>query len=144
METHVLIGKTIKEVQVADDQGAIRFVLDDGNEIVARADGDCCSHSWIEDVINHEAIIGSPVLLAQDIDMPESYNPGATKHGHYEEEMAFYGFEIKTAKGTCTIEYRNSSNGYYGGDLKWTDDHFYGGVYGQNCSKENWKPVNAE
>ncbi len=42
--------------------------------------------------------------------------------------------------GACVIDYRNESNGYYGGDLVWPGKahHFYGGVYGQNVSTERW------
>ena len=39
------------------------------------------------------------------------------------------------------IDYRNESNGYYGGNLCWDDESFYGGVYGQNVSTMNWQNV---
>ena len=139
-ETHPLVGQTITAIYLADDQGAIKFVLNDGREIVARADGDCCSHTWIEDVIAPEAAIGAEVMRAEDIDLPEEFTQ-PTKTDHYEDEMSYYGFVIETAKGRCTLAYRNSSNGYYGGDLSWPGDHFYGGVFGQNNSKKEWQLV---
>jgi len=130
MSANVLVGKTIVAVLLADDRGAIRFVLDDGTDIIARCDGDCCSHTWIEDVLAPEAAIGK-VHAADDMSLPEEFRV-PTKTGNYEEEMAYYGFFIETDKGRCTLAYRNSSNGYYGGSLSWPDEYHYGGVFGQN------------
>lgn len=137
MKTHILVGKTITAVHLADDKKAIRFDVDGGEPIVAKTDGDCCSSTWIENVENPGAIIGSPVLSADDIAMPSR----ELKRDDY-EVVAFYGFKIATAKGECVIDYRNESNGYYGGNLAWPDgDYFYGGVYGQNISKEEWRQI---
>lgn len=59
-----------------------------------------------------------------------------------DEYLQFYGFKIQTQKGDVVIEYRNSSNGYYGGNLAWNDDdYFYGGVFGQNNSKLEWEQI---
>jgi len=132
-----LIGKTILGVDLADDKGAIRFRVADGDPIVARADGDCCSHSWIEHVENAEALVGREVTLVDDIDMPDLGDlPDC-------DVVRYYGCKIETAGGTCIIDYRNDSNGYYGGSLVWPDKdaHFYGGVFDQNVSKEIWQEV---
>lgn len=136
IEKHCLIGKTIIAVALADDAKAIRFDVSDGEPITARADGDCCSNSWIENVENAEALVGTPVLSVADIDMPDS----PYDHDTF-DILAFYGFKISTAHGECVIDYRNDSNGYYGGSLVWpsADDHHYGGVYGQNVSRNIWK-----
>lgn len=134
-----LIGKTITAIYLAEDQKAIKFDIDGGEPIIARADADCCSETWIENVENWEALIGSPVLTAEDIDMPVARAGG----DDYYDVIQFYGFKITTTKGACVLDYRNSSNGYYGGDLVWpgADDYFYGGVYGQNVSKNVWKTL---
>jgi hypothetical protein len=137
---HVLVGKVLRDVLLAKDQQAIKFVLADGSEIIARCDVDCCSSTWIEDVNNPEFAVGSEIVSAVDIDMPEGWMARPTKHDdRYEEEMEYYGFKITTAKGVCTIEYRNSSNGYYGGNLSWPGEYYYGGVYEQNESKGEWQ-----
>lgn len=141
--TNPLIGKTITAVFLADDRESIKFVLSDGSNIIALCDADCCSHTWIEDVIGVEAALNSEVLKAENISLPEDLEV-PTKTGNYEEEMAYYGFAIETAKGRCTIAYRNSSNGYYGGSLTWPGESFYGGVFSQNASEQIWVPVEAE
>lgn len=150
MTINSLVGKTVVEVFLADDQEAIKFdVIQDNTNatifsIIARCDGDCCSHTWIEDVINPEVLIGSPVLSVEDLELPTELC-GKTKldsDSYYEEEMQYYGCAVKTDKGTCTIGYRNSSNGYYGGNLVWpNDDYYYGGVFGQNMSNEKWVKI---
>lgn len=140
MSTNPLVGKVITDIQIAADLEAIRFVLADGEAIVAHCDVDCCSHTWIEDVLDPSAVIGSEVLRADDIDLPEEFHT-PTKTDNGEEEMRYYGFLIETAKGRCTLAYRNSSNGYYGGNLSWPGDYHYGGVFGQNRSGEKWTSV---
>lgn len=111
MSQNVLVGKTITSIDLAADRQAIKFTLSDGQQVVAQCDGDCCSHTWIEDVINPEAAIGAEVLSVEDIELPAEFqNP--TKTGNGEDQMQFYGFEITTARGTFLLAYRNSSNGY--------------------------------
>lgn len=138
MKTNILIGKTITAVHLAEDKMAIKFDIEGGDPIVAKVDGDCCSRTWIENVENPEALIGSPVLQAESVHMPTPQS-GIKDDG---DVITFYGFKISTAKGTCVLDYRNASNGYYGGDLHWPDDtYYYGGVFGQNISKEEWKVI---
>lgn len=134
MKEHMLVGKTLTGVMIADDKEAILFQTTDG-DIVARCDGDCCSHTWIENVENTIASFPAVVTGARDVDMPDHGQP---EYG----AIAYYGFTISTDKGSLVIDYRNESNGYYGGSLSWPDDgYYYGGVYGQNISKEQWKPL---
>jgi hypothetical protein len=139
MKTNVLVGKTILAMYVAEDKAALRFDVDGVEQpIVVHCDAYCCSSTWVENIENPEAAVGSPVLEAIDIDMPEREHPEDKER----DVVAYYGFRIRTAKGDCVLDYRNESNGYYGGNLSWPDDkYFYGGVYKQNVSKEEWKRV---
>ena len=133
--TKCLDGKTITGIEVADDKKALRFLIQDGDPIVAKADGECCSDSWVEHVEVPALGFPAKVLEVAGIDLPGSTSDddGCT---------SVYGLKIATDKGDLVIDYRNSSNGYYGGDLSWPDDsYFYGGVYRQNVSTENWKPL---
>ncbi len=135
---NILVGRVVQRIDLASDQQAIRFTLESGEEIVARCYGDCCSETWIEDLINPEFVLGSPVLEVTDLELPTQ---AATKFAdHYEDQMQYYGVAIRTAKGVMTIAYRNSSNGYYGGSLDWPE----GGVHGQNKSTQEWVEVKVE
>lgn len=132
-----LIGKTITRVDIAADRQALRFVLTDG-DLVVNVDADCCSYSWVEHVELPALGFPATVFSVNDIDMPE----GAASSFHADAEvLAFYGCKIVTDRGEMVIDYRNDSNGYYGGSLSWPGGYFYGGVYGQNVSKHEWKPI---
>lgn len=132
-----LINKNIVEVKIAEDKEAMLFVTDKGDRLTVRVDADCCSDTWIESV--EMPALGLPfiVLSCEDLDM------GKEPEWSDDDYVQFYGAKITTTKGELIIDYRNSSNGYYGGDVVWPggDTHFYGGVYGQQVSDEVWLDV---
>jgi hypothetical protein len=133
MKKHILEGKTILDIKIADDKEAIKFITNEG-DVICRVDADCCSHSWVESIELPAGGFPAQVLKAEDLDL----NKPDVSDDEY-ECLQFYGFKISTNKGDIIIDYRNSSNGYYGGSLSWPDEsYFYGGVYGQNISTENW------
>lgn len=124
-----LVGHTISGIKIADDRMAILFITDRG-DVIARTDGDCCSHSWIEHIEN-TAIFPAEVVDVEDIAMDHSADPD-------NDELSYYGLKITTATGHIVIDYRNESNGYYGGNITFPGEYFYGGVYDQNKSDERW------
>ena len=133
MKTNSLVGKTITAIELADDKEALRFVLADG-ECIVKCDADCCSHTWIEHI--ELPALGFPALVVAVDDL--NMEPDSAENG----ELKFYGCKVTTDRGEIVIDYRNSSNGYYGGSLSWPDDdYYYGGVHGQNVSEEKWRPV---
>jgi hypothetical protein len=136
--THCLGGKTIAAINVAADKEAIQFILADGSTVIARCDADCCSHTFIESI--EAPAFGFPATVVKAVELDWDKEPLSDEEY---ECLQFYGFKIETDKGDIVIDYRNSSNGYYGGSLVWPDDesYFYGGVHGQNISKEEWKPL---
>lgn len=138
MSENPLIGKTIVAIQMTTDKKAIRFALEGGAEVVARADGDCCSSTWIEHI--SLPVLGFPAVVveANDIEMPDLGTPDDA------ECVAYYGFKVQTDRGPIVIDYRNESNGYYGGDLVWGDAYFYGGVFGQNVANGEWIDVKED
>jgi hypothetical protein len=141
MSENRLVGKIVEAVYLAKDKGAIRFDVRGGDPIIARADGDCCSHTWIEEVQGPEQLIEATVVSIEDVPMRDPVK----NHKDY-DSLQFYGCKITSDKGFCLIDYRNSSNGYYGGSLEWpvSDgeyDPFYGGVYGQNKSAMEWEKI---
>lgn len=122
MSNHKLLGATITSIMIAADRLAIKFVTDKG-DIVALADADCCSYTWIENI--ERPALGFPALVQEvrNLDMPAlGYDAPSNYYGQG-EVLAFYGLEIVTNKGSITIDYRNDSNGYYGGSLDFSDCH---------------------
>ena len=109
-----LVGKTVVKVEISTDDQALRFTCSDGTTEVAVCCADCCSHTWIEYVESPENLLGT-VRSVEDLTL----KPGEDNDdGDYEQ---FYGCKIYTDKGYCLIDYRNESNGYYGGNLGWDE-----------------------
>lgn len=131
-----LIGKKIVDVKIAEDNLAMLFVCESGDELVVRVDADCCSYTWIESV--ELPALGFPftVIACDDLDI----NKEPLENEEY-EYLQFYGAKITTDKGDMVIDYRNDSNGYYGGNIVWPGEDFYGGVYGQNETNMNWRDI---
>ena len=131
--TNPLVGKKLEKVLVSKDRLAVKFVLAGGEEVIARCDADCCSYTWIEGV--EFPSLPAKVISVEDIEMPYATPPGGKNGPGDPDSVEFYGLRVITDRGHLVIDYRNDSNGYYGGSLSWPgDSHFYGGVFGQNKS----------
>ena len=134
-----LLNKVINKIMIADDQKALLFICEDG-EHIAKTDGDCCSNSWVENIELPFKGFPCTVLSVNNLNM----SGDDETESEWGEVIAHYGLDIVTDKGQILIDYRNESNGYYGGNLSWPDDsYFYGGVYGQNESTLNWVEINS-
>jgi len=106
-----MAGKPLVSVVVSDDKERVVFAFADGSEARFRVEGDCCSSSWIEHVDVPPAAIGQELTgvndaLAERREERENY-----------EVLQVYKTTFHTACGDIVLEYRNSSNGYYGGYL---------------------------
>lgn len=138
--TNPLVGKVLTGIKIAKDRQALLFQTTEGDMLV-NVDADCCSHSWVENVELPALGFPATVTAVDDLGLPEDYykrHPGPPE----EESLSLYGCKITTDRGEIVIDYRNESNGYYGGNLSWPgDDYFYGGVFGQNISKQEWQDL---
>lgn len=73
----------------------------------------------MEDLDDPQALLGT-VREVVDLEMPHLGNVSG-KHYRPEygvDEVAYYGLKITTEHGRCTIDFRNTSNGCYGGWLE--------------------------
>lgn len=131
---HHLVGREIHDMKIAEDKMALLFILDGGEKSVAHCEADCCSHTWIENIELTKNIFPAKVLGVEDLEMPDLGDMPDC------DVVAYYGMKITTDKGHIIIDYRNDSNGYYGGGLIFEkeNEYFYGGVSGQNISNEKW------
>jgi hypothetical protein len=135
-----LIGKTLTGIKLAEDRQALLFQTTDG-DIKVNVDADCCSYTWVEAI--ELPALGFPALVTtvDDLILPENTFQLCSTFHPDSDYLQFYGCKISTDHGEIVIDYRNDSNGYYGGSLSWPGDYFYGGVFDQNISKENWVDV---
>jgi len=133
---NILVNKTITGIKIASDKKAILFEVE-GGEHIAKCDGDCCSSTWVENIELPTLGFPAKVISAEDIDMSEPAEKDEDM-----EVVAYYGLKIQTDKGDIVIDYRNESNGYYGGSLCWeNENYYYGGVFSQNISTFEWEDV---
>ena len=107
----MLVGKRVKALYMHSDKTVLRLDLFGAKPVYLTATGDCCSQSWFEHVEGLAYLVGATVAIVEMREMPEQ-----TEHDG--DCIQYYGWSIKTDKGQCELEMRNSSNGYYGGECE--------------------------
>lgn len=109
-----LEGKVVAGLAVSECAAHLRFELQGGAFVCYEALADCCSESWFSDITGVSALLGQRVRAAERVELPD-YD---TEDGRCLQEVdQAYGYQLQTAKGRVDIVFRNSSNGYYGGEL---------------------------
>lgn len=108
-----LVGKTITSIAVNSDQSILSFGTDQG-QVNFEVYGDCCSTSWFADITGVHSLIGAKVAKAEEVSL-DGYNVNDGRCRQDEDQA--YGYKITTDKGYADVVFRNSSNGYYGGEL---------------------------
>lgn len=106
----------IIDITVSQDKKYLYLHTNKGKHIYY-AEGDCCSNSWIEHIDDPKSFIGSKII--ETIEMNNG-NAISTEEIDCCDVIKSYQTCIKTNKGDFHIEYRNSSNGFYGGYLVYT------------------------
>jgi hypothetical protein len=111
-----LIGRKLAAIRLDGNKARIVLAFEDGGTHAFRVEGDCCSTSWIEHLEMPDNIAGATLLAVEDSDKITSDHPD-----HDEENggnsISVYNTRFRTDRGDVVLEYRNSSNGYYGGYL---------------------------
>ena len=92
--------------------------FEDGSEHFY-VEGDCCSHSWIEHFSVPNDLEGATILEVTELHL------GAEDNVDGHEYLQSYETCFRTNRGDITLEYRNSSNGYYGGYLVWENNRYH-------------------
>lgn len=105
-----LAGLTVKSVAVNEDQSIMVFETDEG-AIAYETYGDCCSETWFADLIGYDRLIDRKITSVEAIDLPEPHDARTRQ-----EYDTAYGVKFTTDRGYAELVYRNSSNGYYGGE----------------------------
>ena len=110
-----LINRKIVNVEQSQDGVNFFIEFEDGKEKFY-VDADCCSESWIEHLEVPNDINGATLLSVHEADMIDGGSDIAGNRGE-QECLSVYETRFCTNKGDIVLEYRNSSNGYYGGSL---------------------------
>jgi hypothetical protein len=130
---NTLIGKTFHTISQGDRHGdaLIRFISDT-DEYHMYHDQSCCEAVYIESIIGDLSdLVGTPILVAEERSSVEdgSHAPLNLSDDCY--EWTFY--ELRTIKGSVTIRWYGTSNGYYSTSVSFYDTHrdYKGDLYPQ-------------
>lgn len=101
-----LLGKTLKSVIVTENKEEILFITTEEDEYKLWHSQDCCESVSVEEVVGDlNDIVGAPILQAE-----ESSNQDGNYHG---ESATWTFYKLATIKGSVTIRWLGTSNGYY-------------------------------
>lgn len=101
-----LIGHTLVHVEAAVGCDVARFVLDDGRAFKMLHHNDCCESVDLVDVCGDVADLLDAVVLDAREEMSEDQS------GKYDSATWTF-YIIRTQKGTVTLRWLGTSNGYY-------------------------------
>jgi hypothetical protein len=104
-----LLGFTLTEILLIDDDREIIFST--GSKTFRMYhDQDCCENVSVDEIHGDVAdLIGSPILLAE-----VSHSRENPKKSEYDDDSFTWTFyKLATIKGSVTIRWYGSSNGYY-------------------------------
>jgi hypothetical protein len=112
-----LAGKTVERITRAPEcdepcyetSEAIVFHTSDGEHFALLHERECCESVNLEEVVGDLSdLIGSRILVAEE--RTNSDEPAREK---YDESYTWSFYELRTIKGSVTIRWYGSSNGYY-------------------------------
>jgi hypothetical protein len=105
-----MVGRKMTSVVNYDDR-ELHFTAEDGSTFVFLHHQDCCENVYIEDVCGdlHD-LVGSEILVAEEI---ENTDVGFTEEDNDDGVTRWTFYRFVTHKGTVTVRWCGSSNGYY-------------------------------
>lgn len=118
-----LAGKTVTAVYMNGDQ-KIQFVCG-AERITYVADAECCSHTYAHHIEGLANLLGRRIVSVAPREMTrakkKTFEDGVD---HFDDTVyvKIYGVDLTTDRGNCYIEFRNDSNGYYGGAMELVDE----------------------
>lgn len=106
-----IVGQRVTAVDLSPDREHLTLRFVGGGHIRLYTEGDCCSRSWVEHLEVPAGLDGATLLRIEDSDGIEVEHPD-------HECLKVYNTRFVTDRGAIVVEFRNSSNGYYGGWLE--------------------------
>lgn len=124
-----IVGATVTGIHMSDDY----LVLETSKGLMGyRVEGDCCSRSYFHDFYGVRNLLeNGPVTAFEEVHLsagdpgyrPDTWEKGIGWDEREYEEIKVYGFRFTTVHPqfgdvSSVLSFRNSSNGYYGGDMQ--------------------------
>lgn len=111
-----LVGKTITAIEVNEAKDEFKFACSDDSIYLMYHSQDCCESVSIEEIIGDlEDLIGNPLLISEEVSHINETPPEfvGTDKDHVDESYTWTFYKFATVKGSVTIRWYGSSNGYY-------------------------------
>lgn len=111
----LLVGRTLKSVEVNEERDEIRFTCADGEMFMAYHMQDCCESVEIHDITGSlQDLVGSPIVEATEEVDDENW-PTDVERGRYVESFTWTTHRFRTEAGVVVVvRWLGESNGYYG------------------------------
>ena len=107
-----LIGKTIISIEGKVGDGELRFNCLDGSQYLMYHDQDCCECVYLQDICGDLSdLIDTPILKATE-DTSDKVIDGVESE-YQDDSFTWTFYNIATIKGSVTLRWYGTSNGYY-------------------------------
>ncbi|WP_217362869.1 hypothetical protein [Roseicella sp. DB1501] len=114
-----LLGKTLIKVEKSGDD-ELHFEADSGERFKLYHSQSCCESVQIEDVCGDlNDLVGSPIIKAEEREFRDENPPDVTVPD-YQDSFTWTFYEFATVKGSVTVRWYGSSNGYYSESVDFT------------------------
>ena len=101
-----LLGRTFIKVENIDNE-CVRFTADDGYTVELKHEQDCCERVYLEDVTGDLSdLAGATIVRAEE-------TTSEVETGEYGDISMWTFYNISSVKGSVTLRFCGSSNGYY-------------------------------
>jgi len=98
----------VEKVEDGQDGEELHFVRDDGKKVIMYHNQNCCETVTLEDIDGElDDLVGSPILESE-----EAWKD-ASDQSEYDDSETWTYYKLGTAKGSVSLRWVGSSNGYY-------------------------------
>ena len=109
-----MVGLVMSEVTSVDNE--LRFKSVDGRAFMFAHEQDCCEHVYIEDIIGDLSdLVGAPIVEAELVSSEHS------EDNALDESVTWSFYRYSTVKGTVTVRWCGTSNGYYSESVSFSE-----------------------
>lgn len=110
----LLLHKILTKIEVEERwKGHVTFTTTNGEQYKMYHAQDCCERVYLEDVVgDFDDLIGSPIGRAEKRTSGEP-EPGQSPPEDRDTAETWTYYELATNKGSVTLRWFGSSNGYY-------------------------------